>query len=458
MPGMTKSQTKIHLPKIVGGGYGKYWRSKKRYRALKGGKASKKSTTTALNFIVRLMQYPDSNLLVVRAVFNTHKDSTFAQLKWAQEVLGVSHLWQNNLSPLEMTYKPTGQKILFRGFDDVLKIASTTVSKGSLCWVWVEEAFEIRSEADFDKLDLSVPRGNVPEPLFKQTTLTFNPWSQEHWLKKRFFDTPSDDVDSFTTNYLINEFLDETDRAIYERMKRENPRKYEVAGLGNWGIAEGLIFDNWTVAEFDQMSLGIDFDDEGKQIDNTWQYNAFFGLDYGYTNDPTAFICIKVNPIAKTIYIFDEHYGYRMLNSDIAKMIRDKGYAKERIRADAAEPKSNDDLRRMGIQRVQASVKGKDSVINGIMALQEYQMVVHPRCEHTIAELSAYCYKKDKNENGINEPEDSNNHLMDALRYAFYDVRFFKPKNPYERRKPTQQEYYDMKNNLKATDMTGGWF
>lgn len=458
MPGTTKSQTKVYLPDIVGGGYGKYWKSKKRYRVLKGGKASKKSTTTALNFITRLMQYPESNLLVVRAVFNTHKDSTFAQLKWAQEVVGVSHLWQNNLSPLEMTYKPTGQKILFRGFDDVLKIASTTVSKGSLCWVWVEEAFEIRSEADFDKLDLSVPRGNIPEPLFKQTTLTFNPWSQEHWLKKRFFDTQNEDVDTFTTNYLINEFLDETDRAIYERMKRENPRKYDVAGLGNWGIAEGLIFENWTVAEFDQKSLGIDFDDEGKQIDNTWQYSAFFGLDYGYTNDPTAFICIKVNPITKTIYIFDEHYGYRMLNSDIAKMIREKGYAKERIRADAAEPKSNDDLRRMGIQRVQASVKGKDSVINGIMALQEYQMIVHPRCEHTIAELSAYCYKKDKNENGINEPEDSNNHLMDALRYAFYDVRFFKPKNPYERRKPTQQEYYDMKNNLKATDMTGGWF
>lgn len=450
---MTKSKTKVYLPDIVGGGYGKYWKSKKRYRVLKGGKASKKSTTTALNFITRLMQYPESNLLVVRAVFNTHKDSTFAQLKWAQEVLGVSHLWQNNLSPLEMTYKPTGQKILFRGFDDVLKIASTTVSKGYLCWVWVEEAFEIKSEADFDKLDLSVPRGNVPDTLFKQTTLTFNPWSQEHWLKKRFFDQENDDVDTFTTNYLINEFLDETDRAIYERMKVENYRKYEVAGLGNWGVAEGLIFENWAVEDFDYKNLGIE---EG--IDNSWQYSAFFGLDYGYTNDPTAFICIKANPITKKLYIFDEHYGYRMLNSDIAKMIQSKGYAKERIRADAAEPKSNDDLRRLGIQRVQASVKGKDSVINGIMALQEYQIIVHPRCKHTIEELSAYSYKKDKNENGINEPEDSNNHLMDALRYAFYDVRFFKPKNPYERRKPTQQEYYDMKNNLKATDMTGGWF
>ena len=97
------------------------------------------------------MKYPDSNLLVVRQVMNTHRDSTFAQLKWAQERLEVSHLWKNNVSPMEMTYIPTGQKIIFRGFDDVLKLASTTVSKGYLCWVWIEEAFELADENDFDR-------------------------------------------------------------------------------------------------------------------------------------------------------------------------------------------------------------------------------------------------------------------------------------------------------------------
>jgi len=453
-----KSKIKVFLPDIIGAGYGHFWKSEKRYRVLKGGKGSKKSTTTALNYIYRLMKHPESNLLVVRAVFNTHKDSTYAQLKWAQEKLNVSHLWQNNVSPMEMTYKPTGQKILFRGFDDVLKLASTTVPKGYLCWVWVEEAFEIKSEADFDKLDLSVPRGNVPDGLFKQTTLTFNPWSAEHWLKKRFFDKPNDNVDTYTTNYTVNEFLDETDKMIFERMKQENPRKYDVAGLGNWGISEGLIYENWVVQDFDHNELGIGFDNTGAKVDESWQFNAFFGLDYGYTNDPTAFICIKANPITKELYIYDEHYGHKMLNSDIAEMIKRKGYAKERIRADAAEPKSNDDLRRLGIQRLQASVKGKDSVINGIMALQEYKMFVHPSCKNTIAELSSYCYKKDKQENGINEPEDSNNHLMDALRYAFYDVRFFKPVNPKERQRPTADEYYEMKHSITPNDMTGGWF
>lgn len=458
MPEMTKLKSKVYLPDIIGKGYGAFWHCEKRYRVLKGGKGSKKSTTTALNYIYRLMKYPQSNLLVVRAVYNTHRDSTFAQLKWAQEQLGVSHLWQNTVSPMEMIYKPTGQRILFRGFDDVLKLASTTVAKGYLCWVWVEEAYEIKSEADFDKLDMSVPRGNTPKELFKQTTLTFNPWSADHWLKRRFFDKTDDMTQTFTTNYQCNEFLDETDSAVFARMKRENPRKYEVAGLGNWGIAEGLIFENWEVLSFDKERLGIGEDAEGNQIDYSWQYRAFFGLDYGYTNDPTAFMAYMANPITKELYIFDEHYEVKMLNSDIADMILRKGYAKERIRADAAEPKSNDDLRRLGIQRIQPSVKGRDSIMNGIMALQEYRIFVHPRCKNTIAELSSYCYKKDKNEQGLNEPEDMNNHLMDAMRYAFYDVRFFVPQNPGVKRRLTPEEYYNIKHGVTPEDMKGEWF
>jgi phage terminase large subunit len=443
--------TNVYLPDIIGKGYGAYWKDEKRYRVLKGGKGSKKSTTTALNFIYRIMKCCESNLLVVRAVFNTHKDSTFAQLKWAQEKLGVSHLWHNTLSPLEMTYLPTGQKILFRGFDDVLKLASTTVAKGYLCWVWIEEAFEIESEADFDKLDLSVPRGNVPEHLFKQTTLTFNPWSETHWLKKRFFDTPKDNVSTYSTNYLCNEFLDDTDRLVFERMRAENHRKYAVAGLGEWGIAEGLVYENWQTLEFDYKELGIERDENSQiTIDNSWKYRSFFGLDYGYTNDPTAFIAFAVNKVDKEIFIYDEHYEVKMLNSDIAAMIKRKGYNKERIRADAAEPKSNEDLRRLGISRILPSVKGKDSIINGIAQIQEYKIYVHPRCENAIKELSSYCWQKDKSENGINKPADTNNHLMDAFRYGFYDVLFYHP----QKEKPRVRVD---KSNITAADVNGSW-
>lgn len=396
--------SEIRLSEVVGGGYDDFWNSKKRYRVLKGGKGSKKSATTALNLIYRLMKYPDSNILVVRAVMNTHKDSTFAQLKWAQEKLNVADMFKNTVSPLEMTYLPTGQKILFRGFDDVLKLASTTAPKGYLNFVWVEEAYEIDSLEDFEKLDLSVPRGSIPEPLFKQTTITFNPWNEKHWLKKRFFDSPAPDTDVYSTNYLINEFLDDTDRAVFERLRTEHPRRYAVSGLGEWGIAEGLVYENWQ---------------EGIIDTSKGDWEAFFGLDYGYTSDPTAFIAFKVNRATKQIYVFDEIYRRKMLNCDIAKAITEKGYAKERIRADAAEPKTNDDLRRLGIRRIMPSVKGKDSVINGIMGISEFFITVHPACKNTLAELSAYCWDK----SGENTPQDKNNHLMDAMRYAFYDVK-----------------------------------
>ncbi len=401
----------VYLPDVIGGGYGEFWRCRSRYRVVKGGKASKKSSTTALWYIYHLMKYPESNLLVVRNVHRTHADSTYAQLRWAIRRLGVEHLWRAVREPLELTYLPTGQRILFRGMDNVEKLASTTVERGYLCWVWIEEAFEIASEADFDKLDLSVPRGELPKPLFKQTTITFNPWDENHWLKGRFFDRTDPNVYAITTDYRCNEFLDSTDRVLYERMREKNPRKYAVAGLGEWGHSEGLVFENWSVEEF---SLG-ELHREG--------IRHVFGLDYGYTNDPTAFIAAAVEEETKRIYLYDEHYQRRMLNEDIAAMIVEKGYQKERIRADAAEPKSNEDLRRLGICRLQAANKGRDSILSGIARLQEYRLVVHPRCVHTAAELRGYVWQADGRD-GVyrNLPCDKDNHLMDALRYAMEDV------------------------------------
>ena len=432
---MTTSE--IKMSEIVGGGYDDFWSSKKRYRVLKGGKASKKSATTALNFIFRLMKEKETNLLVVRQVMNTHRDSTYAQLKWAQERLGVEHLWHNTVSPLEMVYKPTGQKIIFRGFDDVLKLASTTVSKGYLNFVWIEEAFEISNEADFDKLDLSVPRGKIPPPLYKQTTITFNPWSEGHWLKKRFFDTKAENTDVFSTNYLINEFLDDTDRLVFERMKKTNRRKYEVAGLGNWGISEGLVFENWSVGKIEIPKNDL------------YKWKSFFGLDYGYTNDPTAFVAFMVNPVEKEVYIYKEFYQKRMLNCHIAEKIKELGFSKERIRADCAEPKSNDDLRRLGIGRITPSLKGRDSILNGIAAINEYKITVHPDCTNMIRELSSYVYDDKAGENGLRYPKDCDNHLCDALRYAFADVKFFHPQ--------AVQREISTQSGIYGKDLNKGW-
>ena len=245
---------RISLPQAVGKGYGAFWRFKGRYRACKGSRASKKSKTTALWFITNIMKYPQANALVIRKTYRSLKDSSFTELKWAIHRLGVDDWWAIKESPLELTYKPTGQKIYFRGLDDPLKVTSITVDVGCLCWAWFEEAYEITKESDFDMIDESI-RGEVPQGLFKQITLTLNPWNERHWIKRRFFDVENDpDILAMTTNYMCNEWLDESDLAVFERMKASNPRRYRVAGLGEWGIVDGLVFENWKEQAFTIMN------------------------------------------------------------------------------------------------------------------------------------------------------------------------------------------------------------
>lgn len=401
---------KKNLPQIIGKGYATYWNYKGRYRVVKGGRGSKKSTTTALWIIYKMMQYPLANTLVIRRIFNTHKDSTYTQLKWASNVLGVSHLWKFSKSPLEATYIPTGQKILFRGLDDPMSITSITVEHGHLCWCWFEEAFQVMNEDDFNKVDMSI-RGELPKGYFKQITLSFNPWSEKHWLKKRFFDAEDEDVLAITTNYTCNEFLGEDDKKLFEKMKINNPRRYNIEGLGNWGIAEGLIYNNFEELDFDIEEI--------KKRENI---KSAFGLDFGYTNDATAFICSLIDLDNMEIFIFDEHYQKAMSNKMIADMIKYKGYAKERIVGDSSEPKSIDDIKRQGIYRIKGARKGKDSILNGIQYIQDFKIYVHPKCENTIIELSNYVWDT-KEGNVINKPIDDYNHLMDALRYSLEDIR-----------------------------------
>ena len=401
---------KKNLPQIIGKGYATYWNYKGRYRVVKGGRGSKKSTTTALWIIYKMMQYPLANTLVIRRIFNTHKDSTYTQLKWASNVLGVSHLWKFSKSPLEATYIPTGQKILFRGLDDPMSITSITVEHGHLCWCWFEEAFQVMNEDDFNKVDMSI-RGELPKGYFKQITLSFNPWSEKHWLKKRFFDVKDEDVLAITTNYTCNEFLGEDDKKLFEKMKLNNPRRYNIEGLGNWGIAEGLVYSN-----FEELDFNIE------DIKKRPNVKSAFGLDFGYTNDPTAFIASLIDLDNMEIFIFDEHYQKAMSNKDIANMIKYKGYSKERIVGDSSEPKSIDDIKRQGIYRLKGARKGKDSILNGIQYIQDFKIYVHPKCENTLIELSNYVWDT-KEGNVINKPIDDYNHLMDALRYSLEDIR-----------------------------------
>lgn len=422
----------IRLPEVVGKGYASFWNFKGRYRVCKGSRASKKSKTMGLNIITRMMEYPESNTLVVRKVFRTLKDSCFTELKWAINRLGVQAFWEIKESPLEMTYKPTGQKIYFRGLDDPLKVTSITVEHGYLCWAWIEEAYEIMNEDDFNMLDESI-RGAIPPEsnLFKQITLTFNPWNEKHWIRKRFFGeiikqdvngnpvykfherwkSPDGDIFAMTSDYRCNEWLDAADLKVFEDMKKNNPRRYKVAGLGGWGIVDGLVYENWEEKAFNVAKISAK---EGVK--------SAFGLDFGFTNDPSAFFCGLVDRAEKTIYVFDELYEKALINSAIYNKIKTMGYAKERIKADCASPKDIEELRQLGLYRIRAARKGNDSVNNGIQYIQGYKIIVHPRCVNFLTEISNYTWDEDKFGAKINKPIDDFNHLMDAMRYALEDM------------------------------------
>lgn len=402
-------QINISLSDIVGGGYGSFWRWKGRYRVVKGSRASKKSATMALWCIVSMMKYPAANLLVVRKTYRTLKDSCFAQLKWAMRRLGVERWFKCTESPLEITYLPTGQKILFRGLDDPLKVTSVTVDVGVLCFLWIEEAYEVMNEEDFDRLDESI-RGNLPKGLYHQVTLTLNPWSDRHWIKKRFFDEPSKNTLAITTNYMCNEFLGESDLVLFEEMKK-NPKRYRTAGLGEWGSVDGLVYENWKEQEFDV--------DEIRQLPHA---QAVFGMDFGYTTDPTTLFCAVVDKGNKKLYVFDELYERALTNKMIADRVMAMGYTKEKIVADSAEPKSITELREYGLYNVQRSRKGKDSILNGIQRIQDYEIIVHPRCVNFLTEISQYQWEKDRFGQYTGKPEDANNHLMDAMRYALEHI------------------------------------
>lgn len=419
---------KYALSNIIGRGYDEFWNCKKLFRVVKGSRGSKKSKTTALWFIYNMMKYPGANALVVRRVYGTLRDSCFEELLWAIDRLGYSHLWSYTVSPLKLTYEPTGQVILFRGMDNAMKVTSIASHKGYLCWVWVEEAYEILNEAEFNKLFMSI-RGYIPKStgLFKQFTLTFNPWSQDTWLKTRFFDNPNPKkVWTDTTTFRDNEFLGPDDIENYLEWYERDPRGARVVCDGDWGIAEGLVYTNWE-------ELPLDFDI--RTILNRPGIKFSFGLDFGYTVSSNAFVAIAVDLVTREIWVYDEMYEKAMSNIDIARRICEMGYGKEEIWADSAEPKSVYELKNglskkipqgndtyvyetWQLPNIHSAMKGPDSKRNGIQRLQSFKIWVHPKCRNVIVELNNYAWAIDKDGKYTGEPIKEFDHAMDAIRYA----------------------------------------
>lgn len=369
-----------------------------RFNIYYGGAGSGKSHFVSQKIILKVLQYK-RKLLVVRKVGNTLKDSVWAMfLKLLYQMPAVIKTINKSEYTIELV---NGSVILFKGLDDPEKIKSIE----GITDIVVEEASEL-SEDDFDQLNLRL-RADCG---MLQIHLMFNPVSKANWVYKRFFEngTPEDTVIIHTT-YKDNPYLPQEYIDSLLRLERTNPAYFKIYVLGAFATLDKLVFPVKTVR--------IISEEETKDL------LFWIGMDFGYTNDPTAITWGYVDQEKKILYITGEYNKKGMTNDVIAKTITDLGFAKERIIADAAEPKSIAELKKLGLNRVVGAVKGPDSVKNGIDRLQRYDIIIDERCTNTIEEFDNYTWTKDKKTGEyINQPVDSFNHHIDSIRYGTQNV------------------------------------
>lgn len=392
-------------------------RSTKRYIIMKGSAGSGKSVDTAQNYILRLMQDKGRNLVCIRKADITNRDSTYAELTGAvYKMFGDKYerYWDIKQSPLQLTCKLNGNKIIFRGVNDEKqreKLKSITFQKGKLTDVWVEEATEI-TQADFEIIDDRL-RGNLPEGQFYQIRMTFNPVNKNHWIKKNLFDIPDPNVLTHHSTYLGNRFIDEAYKARMERRKIVDPEGYQIYGLGEWGEIGGLILHNWEIKEISQ-NLN-DYDD------------IAIGQDFGY-NHANAILLLGIKD--DNIYIIDEIYEHEKETAEIIPIAIQKAIPTNRTMwCDSAEPDriktwKNAGYRARGVDKggSQGSVKAQIDWLKGVAdknKVVKRMIFVHPHCVNTIKELQQWKWKKDeKSGEYLDEPVPIMDDAMAALRYG----------------------------------------
>lgn len=386
-------------------------RSRKRYIVMKGSAGSGKSVDTAQHYILRLMKDSGRNLVAMRKSDITNRDSTFAELTGAiYRIFGdkAEQYWQINKSPLQITCRHNGNKIIFRGMNDDRqreKLKSITFQRGKLTDVWLEEATEF-TEADLDILDDRL-RGELPEGLFYQIRMTFNPVSARHWIKRRFFDVSDPMVYTHHSTYLDNRF---NDAAYHQRMlrrKQHNPEGYRIYALGEWGEVGGLILTNWSGEEISQ-----NYDD----------YDAvYIGQDFGY-NHANAILTIGFKD--GDIFILSEIYEREKDTQELIAIADKQGLSKKHVMyCDSAEPDRIKTWRKAGYM-ARAVKKEPGSVNAQIDYLKSRQIHVHPCCKNTIAELQQWSWKQDdRSGDYLDQPLEINDDAMAALRYGIEGMR-----------------------------------
>lgn len=374
---------------------------------LKGGRGSTKSSFISIEIIKGMMEDLGANAVCYRKVGNTLQESVYEQLLWAIDALQVSHLWRANLTPLRLTYLPTGQRIIFRGMDDPNKAKSIKIRKGYFKYIWLEERAELDCEEDERKVLQSLMRGGSKFIVF----YSWNPpKSINNWVNQDVLYSREDtivhhsDYRSVPADWLGEQFLIEA-----EHLKETKPKAYEHEYLGIAIGTGGQVFDNVDTRKITAEELAH-FD----KLRN--------GLDWGYAADPFAFIQSHYDKTHRRLFIFGEVYQVKLSNRKAAlQMIKMNPDNKLTI-ADSAEPKSIADLRELGIN-IKGAVKGPGSVEYGIKFLQDLEaIVIDPvRCPNASREFNGYELERDKNGNFKGSYPDKDNHTIDAVRYSLED-------------------------------------
>lgn len=387
---MTEHNVSIKLNKV----YRPARVSGARHRILYGGAGSGKSHYVAQETILNMLSNSHYHYLIVRKTGKSIRYSVFKLLCSLIAEYNLSSKFSINKSEMSITCS-TGSSLITSGLDDVEKLKSVA----GINRIWIEEASEI-SKKDYDQLDLRL-RGQTKVSF--QMTSTFNPISDTHWLKKVFFDVGKPNSFILKTTYLDNDFIDEEYKKTLDGLKEEDLQYYRIYALGEWGSIGNLVYSNWEKKDFSDMIPTFD--------------KIYNGLDWGFSQDPYAYVKLHHDPKRKEIYIYDEFYIKDVFVDDIAEMLRTKMTAREVVVCDSSEPRSIRDLKRLGI-KAEAAVKGPGSVEHGIKWIKSHKIYVMPTCINTIKELSTYKWKEGRDGSILNIPVDANNHILDALRYA----------------------------------------
>ncbi|MBQ2810477.1 MAG: PBSX family phage terminase large subunit [Clostridia bacterium] len=383
--------------------------TKARYRVECGSAGSGKSVNVARDYIAKLSdaRYKGANLLCVRKTESSHLDSTYAELCRAiRDIFGEAwgKYWEISRSPMKMHCKHTGASVLFRGTRDEEqreKLKSIQAVSGKITWVWIEEATELDG-ADLDIIDDRL-RGKLEnDELYYQITLTFNPVSASHWIKKRFFDRDDESVFTHRSSYLQNAFIDKEYHLRMMRRRELDPEGYRVYGLGEWGESEGLILPHYQVKRLEKSHEHYD--------------RVFLGQDFGY-NHASCILTVGIRD--GDVYVLDELYRRYLDTSELIAIANEIGIPKNvTMWCDSAEPDRIKAWRRGGYRAMPVS-KEKGSVHAQIDYLKAHRLIIDPSCENLIRELSLWKWQRDAISGELtDDPVCVNDDAIASLRYA----------------------------------------